>query len=236
MTRGEQLYEGKAKKIFATDDPDVVIHAYKDDATAFNAVKRGTIPGKGEVNAATTAHLMRYLESHAIPTHLIDHPTPRELVTHKVKIVMVEVIVRNLTAGSMAKRLGLEEGLEIPTPIVEYSLKSDELGDPLMIDQHALFMGLATRDELDWIESTSRKINELLRAYLIERNLILVDFKLEFGKDRAGRLMLADEISPDTCRFWDRETRKKLDKDRFRHDLGEVEEAYHEVHRRIVGG
>ncbi|MAE71486.1 MAG: phosphoribosylaminoimidazolesuccinocarboxamide synthase [Gemmatimonadetes bacterium] len=235
MTRGDQLYEGKAKRIFATDDPHVVIHEYKDDATAFNAQKRGTIAGKGEINAATTAHLMRYLESHGIVTHLIDHPTPRELVTHKVEIVMVEVIVRNLTAGSMAKRLGLAEGLEIPIPIVEYSLKSDELGDPLMNAQHALFMGLATRDELDLIESTSRTINELLRAYLLERGLILVDFKLEFGRDREGKIVLADEISPDTCRFWDRETRKKLDKDRFRHDLGDVAEAYHEVHRRILG-
>ncbi len=234
MQSGRLLYEGKAKKLFATDDPDVVLHVYKDDATAFNAQKRGSIAGKGQVNAATTAHLMRFLESKGIPTHLIHQPEPGMLLTQKVEIIGVEVIVRNYTAGSMAKRLGLEEGLKIHDPIVEFCLKSDELGDPLMLDQHAIFMGLATRAELDEIQSLARRINTLLRTYLLDRDLILVDFKLEFGRNRAGKVILADEISPDTCRFWDRTTRKKLDKDRFRRDLGEVEEAYQEAYRRII--
>lgn len=235
MKREAQLYEGKAKKVFATDDPHLVMQVYKDDATAFNAQKRGTILGKGEVNAATTAHLMRHLEANGIATHLVDHPEARVLVTERVEIVLVEVIVRNITAGSMAKRLGLEEGLDIPRPIVEFSYKSDELGDPLFLDQHAIFMGLATAAELQHVEAEARRINDLLREYMRARDLILVDFKLEFGRDRHGQIILADEISPDTCRFWDRQTRKKLDKDRFRRDLGEVEEAYQEAHRRILG-
>ncbi len=234
MQKGEQLYEGKAKKIFITDDPNQVLHVYKDDATAFNAQKRGTIAGKGEVNASTTAHLMGYLEGHGIPTHMIEQVSPRELLTHRVEIVMVEVIVRNVTAGSMAKRLGLEEGADIPEPFVEFCLKSDELGDPLMLREHALFMKLATADELDQIVSMTRRINELLCAYMLERNILLVDFKLEFGRMPDGQIVLADEISPDTCRFWDVDTREKLDKDRFRRDLGGVEEAYLEAHRRIL--
>ena len=235
MTHGEMIYEGKAKKIFLVDDPQHVLHHYKDDATAFNAQKRGTILGKGEVNAATTTHMMAVLEEAGIPTHMVEQVGPRDLLTLRVDIVQVEIIVRNITAGSMAKRLGLEEGIDIPEPIVEFCLKSDELGDPLFLDQHAIFMGLATAEELDEIVGYTRTINDLMRAYMADRGLILVDFKLEFGRTSDGRIVLADEISPDTCRFWDSETRKKLDKDRFRRDLGGVEEAYQEVHRRILG-
>ena len=223
MKKCEMLYEGKAKKVYTTEDPELYIVDYKDDATAFNGLKKGTISGKGVINNRVTNHLMKMLESKGIPTHFVEELSDRETVVKKVKIVPLEVIVRNIAAGSMSKRLGIEEGTVLPTTVLEYSYKNDDLGDPLINDYHALAMQLCTREELDQIASYAFKINEILKAFFKEINVDLVDFKLEFGKLSDGTIVLADEISPDTCRFWDATTHEKLDKDRFRRDMDNVD-------------
>lgn len=228
------LYEGKAKKVYATDKADVVKVSYKDDATAFNGVKRGQIVGKGAINNQMSNLLFAYLSENGVPTHLIEQISERETLVKKVDIVPIEVVVRNLAAGSFSKRLGVPESTPLPRPIVEFYLKDDELGDPLITDDHALALNLATASELDALRAQALRINELLQAKFAACQLILVDFKLEFGKTSDGDIVLADEISPDTCRLWDMETRKKLDKDRFRQDLGNVEDAYQEVYARIT--
>ena len=235
MKKCEMLYEGKAKKVYTTEDPELYIVDYKDDATAFNGLKKGTISGKGVINNRVTNHLMKMLESKGIPTHFVEELSDRETVVKKVKIVPLEVIVRNIAAGSMSKRLGIEEGTVLPTTVLEYSYKNDDLGDPLINDYHALAMQLCTREELDQIASYAFKINEILKAFFQEINVDLVDFKLEFGKLSDGTIVLADEISPDTCRFWDATTHEKLDKDRFRRDMDNVDEGYHEIMKRLLG-
>ena len=235
MKKCEMLYEGKAKKVYTTEDPELYIVDYKDDATAFNGLKKGTISGKGVINNRVTNHLMKMLESKGIPTHFVEELSDRETVVKKVKIVPLEVIVRNIAAGSMSKRLGIEDGTVLPTTVLEYSYKNDDLGDPLINDYHALAMQLCTREELDQIASYAFKINEILKAFFKEINVDLVDFKLEFGKLSDGTIVLADEISPDTCRFWDATTHEKLDKDRFRRDMDNVDEGYHEIMKRLLG-
>ena len=235
MKKLEQLYEGKAKKVFATDDPGIVIVSYKDDATAFNGVKRGTIAGKGAINNRMTNHLMKKLEAAGIPTHFVEQLSDRETVVRKVAIVPLEVIVRNLSAGSFAKRYGVAEGIVFDEPTIEFSYKNDELGDPMIDRSQALALKLATREELDTIERYAFAVNDFLKAELRACGVTLVDFKLEFGRLPDGQIVLADEISPDTCRFWDAETGEKLDKDRFRRDLGDVEGAYQEMARRLLG-
>lgn len=235
MEKREQLYEGKAKKVFATDDPELYIVDYKDDATAFNGEKKGTILGKGEINNRVTNHLMGMLEKNGIPTHFVKELSPRETLVKKVTIVPLEVIVRNIAAGSLAKRLGLEEGVKMNRTVLEYCYKDDALGDPMVNEYHILAMGWATEEELDKIASYSLRINELLSDYLKDAGIELIDFKLEFGKTSDGTVVLADEISPDTCRFWDIKTHEKLDKDRFRRDLGGVEDAYREILHRLLG-
>ena len=231
----EQLYEGKAKKVFATGDPEVVIVSYKDDATAFNGLKKGTITGKGAINNRMTNNLMRRLEAQGVPTHYVEELSDRETAVKKVSIVPLEVIIRNISAGSFAKRYGVEEGIVFDEPTIEFSYKNDDLGDPLLNRWHALALKLATEDEIDLIERYAFKVNEVLKAYFLKLNITLVDFKLEFGRLPDGTIVLADEISPDTCRFWDVTTGEKLDKDRFRRDLGGVEDAYNEVMRRLTG-
>ena len=235
MKKCEMLYEGKAKKVYTTEDPELYIVDYKDDATAFNGLKKGTISGKGVINNRVTNHLMKMLESKGIPTHFVEELSDRETVVKKVKIVPLEVIVRNIAAGSMSKRLGIEEGTVLPTTVLDFCYKKDELGDPLINDYHALAMQLCTREELDQIASYAFKINEILKAFFKEINVDLVDFKLEFGKLSDGTIVLADEISPDTCRFWDATTHEKLDKDRFRRDMDNVDEGYHEIMKRLLG-
>ena len=235
MKKLEQLYEGKAKKVFATDDPGIVIVSYKDDATAFNGAKRGTIAGKGSVNNRMTNHLMKKLEAAGIPTHFVEQLSDRETAVRKVSIVPLEVIVRNRSAGSFAKRYGVEEGIVFDEPTVEFSYKNDELGDPLINDDQAAALKLATREEIGTIRRYALAVNDFLTAELRACGVILVDFKLEFGRLPGGQIVLADEISPDTCRFWDAETGEKLDKDRFRRDLGDVEGAYQEMARRLLG-
>ncbi len=235
IEKKEQLYEGKAKKVFATNDPNLVIVSYKDDATAFNGVKRGTIVGKGVVNNRMSNYLMEKLEKEGIPTHYVEELNERETLVKKVKIVPLEVIVRNVAAGSLAKRLGLEEGVPMKRTVLEYCYKCDELNDPMVNDYHILAMGYCTKEELDTIASMSFKINEFLKAYFKSINVDLIDFKLEFGKTADGQIVLADEISPDTCRFWDATTHEKLDKDRFRRDMGGVEDAYKEMMKRVLG-
>ncbi len=235
MKKCEMLYEGKAKKVYTTEDPELYIVDYKDDATAFNGLKKGTISGKGVINNRVTNHLMKMLEGKGIPTHFVEELSDRETVVKKVTIVPLEVIVRNIAAGSMSKRLGIEEGTVLPTTVLEYSYKNDDLGDPLINDYHALAMQLCTREELDQIASYAFKINEILKAFFKEINIDLVDFKLEFGKLSDGTIVLADEISPDTCRFWDATTHEKLDKDRFRRDMDNVDEGYHEIMKRLLG-
>ncbi len=230
-----QLYEGKAKKVFATTDENLCIVSYKDDATAFNGLKKGTIMGKGAINNRVTNFLMQMLEKEGIPTHFVEELSDRETVVKKVTIVPLEVIVRNIAAGSLAKRLGLEEGYKMKKTVLEFSYKNDDLGDPMVNDYHILAMEYATEEELDIIKAYALKINEILSAYLKEANIELIDFKLEFGKTADGTIVLADEISPDTCRFWDTVTHEKLDKDRFRRDLGGVEDAYQEVLKRLLG-
>jgi len=235
MEKTTQMYEGKAKKVFATENPDFCIVSYKDDATAFNGLKKGTILGKGAINNRVTNHLMRLLEKNGVPTHLVEELNDRETLVRKVSIVPLEVIVRNIAAGSLSKRLGIPEGVKLGSTVLEYCYKDDDLGDPMVNDYHILAMGWATREDLDQIAAYSFKINEVLTEYLKEAGIELIDFKLEFGKTKDGTLVLADEISPDTCRFWDTATHEKLDKDRFRRDLGGVEDAYQEILRRLLG-
>ena len=234
MRKMEQMYEGKAKKVYLTDDPDYVIVDYKDDATAFNGIKKGTIQGKGAVNNRVSNHLFRMLESRGIPTHYAEELSDRETVVKKVEIVPVEVIVRNIAAGSLTKRLGVPEGTMLPSPVLEFSYKNDALGDPMVNEYHIYAMNLATKDEIARITELAFKVNDILREYLKAADVDLIDFKLEFGRFK-GEIVLADEISPDTCRFWDSKTGKKLDKDRFRMDLGGVEDAYAEILKRLLG-
>ena len=231
----EQLYEGKAKKVFATGDPEVVIVSYKDDATAFNGLKKGTITGKGAINNRMTNNLMRRLEAQGVPTHYVEELSDRETAVKKVSIVPLEVIIRNISAGSFAKRYGVEEGIVFDEPTIEFSYKNDDLGDPLLNTYHALALKLATQQEIDLIQKYAFMVNDLLKGFMKEIGIDLVDFKLEFGKTADGKIVLADEISPDTCRFWDSKTGEKLDKDRFRRDLGNVEGAYQEMARRLLG-
>ena len=234
MSAGTLLYEGKAKKIFTTSDPDRILQYFKDDATAFNAQKRGTIVEKGIVNNKVSERLFRLLEQNGVPTHFVERKSDREMLTKKVTIVPVEVVVRNVVAGSLAKRLGLKEGEAINPAIVEWYYKNDALGDPLIADEHVRLLKLATPEQLAEIKRLALKVNSLLQPFFAERNMILVDFKLEFGLHH-GKLILADEISPDTCRFWDQATKESMDKDRFRKDLGKIEEAYREVLKRVCG-
>ena len=231
----EQLYEGKAKKVYATDDPEVVIVSYKDDATAFNGLKKGTITGKGAINNRMTNNLMRRLEAAGMPTHYVEELSDRETAVKKVSIVPLEVIIRNISAGSFAKRYGVEEGIVFDEPTFEFSYKNDDLGDPLLNTSHALALKLATKEEIALIRKYTMMVNDLLKGFMKEIGIDLVDFKLEFGKTSDGTIVLADEISPDTCRLWDEKTHEKLDKDRFRRDLGGAEEAYEEVMRRLMG-
>ena len=235
MEKTEQLYEGKAKKVYATEDPNLVIVSYKDDATAFDGTKKGTIVGKGAINNRMTNVLMQKLENNGIPTHFVEQLNDRETLVKRVRIVPLEVIVRNISAGHFASRYGVKEGIVFEEPVVEYSYKHDELHDPLLNDDHAIALKLATREELRTIRDYALRINKILRGILQEAGVTLVDFKLEFGKTVDGVLVLADEISPDTCRFWDSKTGEKLDKDRFRRDLGNVEGAYEEMSRRLMG-
>ena len=233
MEKTGLLYEGKAKKVFATANPDLLIVSYKDDATAFNGQKRGTVTGKGVVNNRMSNALMRMLELQGVPTHYVETLSDRETLVKRVEIVPLEVIVRNRSAGSFSQRYGVAEGLEFPTPTLEFSYKHDALGDPLLNSSHALALGLATREELETIRLLALDINDLLRDFWTACGVTLVDFKLEFGRLPDGDIVLADEISPDTCRLWDSATGEKLDKDRFRRDLGGVEDAYREVLRRL---
>ena len=235
MEKRQQLYEGKAKKVYATDDPQLLIVSYKDDATAFNGQKKGTILGKGAINNRMTNHLMRRLEAAGIPTHFVEELNDRETVVKKVDIVPLEVIIRNISAGSFAKRYGVEEGIVFDSPTIEFSYKNDDLGDPLINDYHALALKLATPQEIETIRKYAFAVNDFLKAFMKEIGIDLVDFKLEFGRLADGTIVLADEISPDTCRLWDEKTHEKLDKDRFRRDMGNVEEAYQEIMRRLMG-
>ena len=235
IVKQEQLYEGKAKKVYATNDPDLVIVDYKDDATAFNGEKKGTISGKGVVNNQMTNFMFRMLEKEGVPTHLVEEISERETIVKKVSIVPLEVIVRNVAAGSFSKRMGVEEGRQLLTPILEFSYKNDDLGDPFINDYYALALGLATREEIDTIAKYAFKVNEFMLKFFKGLNIDLIDFKIEFGKTSDGTIILADEISPDTCRFWDSTTHEKLDKDRFRRDMGGVEEAYQEIMKRLMG-
>ena len=228
------IYEGKAKQVYSTEDPNLVIVYYKDDATAFNAQKRGTVADKGEMNNKISTLIFNYLIEKGIPTHYIETLNEREQLVKKVDIIPLEMVVRNYVAGSMAQRLGLEEGAKSPVTIFDICYKKDELGDPLINDHHAVLLGAATYEELKFMYELTDKINEALKELFLKANLILIDFKIEFGKDSEGNIILADEISPDTCRLWDKDTLKKLDKDRFRRDLGEVSEAYHEVYNRLL--
>lgn len=235
VEKTEQLYEGKAKKVYATTDPDLVIVSYKDDATAFNGAKKGTIVGKGVVNNRMSNYLMEKLEEKGIPTHYVQELSERETLVKRVSIVPLEVIVRNIAAGSLAKRLGLEEGTPMKRTVLEYCYKCDALDDPMVNAYHIMAMGYCTQEELNTIATMSLKINQFLKKYFRSINVELVDFKLEFGKTSDGKIVLADEISPDTCRFWDATTHEKLDKDRFRRDMGGVEDAYKEMMKRVLG-
>ena len=233
MKKMEQLYEGKAKKVFATDDPDLVIVSYKDDATALDGLKKGTIIGKGVINNQMTNRLMAKMEKAGIPTHFVEELSERDTLVKKVSIVPLEVIIRNISAGHFASRYGVEEGIVFSEPTIEFSYKNDDLGDPLMNAYHAVALKAATREEIETIKSMAFKVNEVMKQYFDSLNVILVDFKLEFGKTADGKIVLADEISPDTCRLWDSKTHEKLDKDRFRRDLGGVEDAYKEMMKRV---
>ena len=234
MKKLEQIYEGKAKKVYKTDDPELYIVDYKDDATAFNGLKKGTIAGKGIINNQMSNRLMQMIERKGVPTHFVKELSERETLVKKVSIVPLEVIVRNIAAGSFSKRYGVDEGMVFEEPVIEYSYKNDALGDPLLNTDHALALKVATRAEIDTIKSYALKVNSILKAFWAECGVTLVDFKLEFGKTADGSVILADEISPDTCRLWDSATGEKLDKDRFRRDLGGVEEAYAEIMKRLV--
>ena len=235
MEKRAQLYEGKAKKVFATDDENLVIVSYKDDATALDGLKKGTISGKGAINNRMSNFLMQILEQNGVKTHFVEELNDRDTVVRKVSIVPLEVIIRNISAGSFAKRFGVEEGIVFDEPTIEFSYKNDDLHDPLMNAYHAIALKLATKEEIEQIKSMAFKVNEVLKAYFLKLNVKLVDFKLEFGRLADGTIVLADEISPDTCRFWDAETNEKLDKDRFRRDMGGVEDAYNEMMRRVFG-
>lgn len=235
IVKQEQLYEGKAKKVYATNDPDLVIVDYKDDATAFNGEKKGTISGKGVINNKMTNYMFGMLEKEGVPTHLVEEISERETIVKKVSIVPLEVIIRNVAAGSFSKRMGVEEGRQLLTPILEFSYKNDDLGDPFINDYYALALGLATKEEIETITKYAFKVNEFMVNFFKKLNIDLIDFKIEFGKTSDGTIILADEISPDTCRFWDSTTHEKLDKDRFRRDMGGVEEAYQEIMKRLMG-
>ena len=235
MEKKEMLYEGKAKRVYATDNAEVLLVSYKDDATAFNGLKKGTISGKGAINNRVTNFMMQLLEKEGVPTHFVEELSERETLVKKVSIVPLEVIIRNISAGSFAKRYGVEEGIVFAEPTIEFSYKNDDLGDPLINDYHALALGVATKQEIETIKNMAFKVNEVMKNFFKKLNVDLVDFKLEFGKVADGSIVLADEISPDTCRFWDSTTHEKLDKDRFRRDLGNVEDAYQEMMKRILG-
>lgn len=235
MEKREQMYEGKAKKVFATDDANFCIVSYKDDATAFNGLKKGTIRGKGVVNNRMSNYLMQQMEERGVPTHFVEELNDRETVVKKVSIVPLEVIIRNVAAGSFSKRLGVEEGTALKTTVLEFCYKDDDLGDPMVNDYHILAMGWATEEELNTIKTLTFKINAFLKDFFKKINVDLIDFKIEFGKTADGQIILADEISPDTCRLWDATTHEKLDKDRFRRDMGGVEDAYQEMMHRIFG-
>ncbi len=234
MKKGELLYEGKAKKVYATDEPKYLIVDYKDDATAFNGEKKGTIADKGIINNRVSNHMFKVLESKGITTHFVEEISDRETIVKKVEIVPIEVIVRNIAAGSLAKRLGLEEGTKLKSTVLEFCYKNDELGDPMINEYHALTLSLATTEEMEAMSQISFKVNEIMTDYFKDINIELIDFKLEFGRFD-GEIILADEISPDTCRFWDSTTHEKLDKDRFRRDMGGVEDAYKEIMKRLMG-
>ncbi len=233
MKKLEQLYEGKAKKVYATDDPDIVIVDYKDDATAFNGLKKGTISGKGVINNKMSNMMFRIMEQHGIPTHFVEELSDRETAVKKVQIVPLEVIIRNTAAGSFSKRYGVPEGTKLATTVFEFSYKNDDLGDPLLNDYHALALNLATQEEIDTIKNMAFRVNDIMKEFFKGLNIDLIDFKLEFGRFH-GQIILADEISPDTCRFWDMTTGEKLDKDRFRRDMGGVGDAYKEVFARLT--
>ncbi len=235
MEKREQLYEGKAKKVYATDDPNLVIVSYKDDATALDGLKKGTIAGKGVVNNRMSNFLMQLLEKNGVKTHFVEELSDRETVVKKVSIVPLEVIIRNVSAGHFAQRYGVEEGIVFDEPTIEFSYKNDDLHDPLLNAYHALALKLATREEIEEIKSMAFRVNDVLKAFFKSLNVNLIDFKLEFGRTADGTIILADEISPDTCRFWDASTGEKLDKDRFRRDMGGVEDAYKEMMSRVFG-
>lgn len=232
MEKKELLYEGKAKKVYTTEDPDVLIVDYKDDATAFNGLKKGTIVGKGAINNRMTNHIFKKLEAEGVPTHFIEELSDRETAVKKVEIVPLEVIVRNFSAGSFAKKMGMEEGIKFACPTLEFSYKNDDLGDPFINSYYALALNLATQEEIDAITKYTFKVNDVMREYFDSLGIELIDFKIEFGRYH-GQIILADEVSPDTCRLWDKETHEKLDKDRFRRDLGKVREAYEEILARL---
>lgn len=232
MEKKELLYEGKAKKVYTTEDQDILIVDYKDDATAFNGLKKGTIVGKGAINNRMTNHIFKKLEAEGVPTHLVEELSDRETAVKKVEIVPLEVIMRNFSAGSFAKKMGMEEGIKFIQPTLEFSYKNDDLGDPFINDYYALALGLATQEEIAAITKYAFKVNEVLQNYFDGLGIELIDFKIEFGRYH-GQIILADEISPDTCRLWDKETHEKLDKDRFRRDMGNVEDAYQEVFKRL---
>ena len=234
MTKMNQLYEGKAKRVYETEDPNLLIVSYKDDATAFNGLKKGTIAGKGVINNQMSNRLMMRLAKAGVPNHFVEELNERDTLVRRVQIVPLEVIVRNIAAGSFSKRYGVDEGVVFDKPTVEYSYKNDALGDPLLNTSHALALGAATEEEIETIHRYALKVNEFLKAFWLECGVILVDFKLEFGRTADGEIILADEISPDTCRLWDAKTREKLDKDRFRRDLGGVEDAYREIMKRLM--
>ncbi len=234
MEKLEQVYEGKAKKVYKTSDKDLYIVSYKDDATAFNGLKKGTIVGKGVINNRMSNMMMQLLEKKGVPTHYVEELSERDTLVKKVSIVPLEVIIRNVSAGSFAKRYGVEEGIVFDEPTIEFSYKNDALGDPLINSYHALALKLATKEEIELIKTYAFKVNEVLKEYFLTIGVKLIDFKLEFGKTSDGTIVLADEISPDTCRFWDAKTNEKLDKDRFRRDLGGVEDAYREIFGRIT--
>ena len=235
MNKGNLIYEGKAKKVYETDDKDVVLVDYKDDATAFNGLKKGTIVGKGVVNNKVTNFMMQLLEKEGVKTHFIEEISDRETLVKRVSSVPLEVIIRNISAGSFAKNYGVEEGIVFDEPTIEFSYKNDDLGDPLINSYHAIALKLATKQEIELIKQMAFKVNEVMKKFFLSVGVELVDFKLEFGRTSDGTIVLADEISPDTCRFWDSKTHEKLDKDRFRRDLGNVEDAYNEMSKRILG-
>ena len=234
MNKMNQLYEGKAKRVYETEDPNLLIVSYKDDATAFNGLKKGTIAGKGAINNQMSNRLMMRLAKAGVPNHFVEELNERDTLVRRVQIVPLEVIVRNIAAGSFSKRYGVDEGVVFDEPTVEYSYKNDALGDPLLNTSHALALGAATEEEIETIRRYALKVNESLKAFWLECGVILVDFKLEFGRTADGEIILADEISPDTCRLWDAKTHEKLDKDRFRRDLGGVEDAYKEIMKRLM--